>query len=52
MIDSPEKDNIRTYRYDDSEYTKIVLGNHATFLLHTFKSCMKFNFGPQISIHI
>ena len=22
------------------------------FLLHAFESCMKFNFGPQISIHI
>ena len=52
MIDSPEKNHVWTYRYDDSKYTKIILGYDATFLLHAFESCMKFNFGPQICIHI
>ena len=36
MIDSPEKNYVRTYRYDDSEYTKIILGYHATF----FATCI------------
>ena len=52
MIDSPEKNHVRTYRYDDSKYTKMILGYHAPFLLHAFENCMKFNFGPQICIHI
>ena len=53
MIDSPEKNHERTYGYDDSKYTKMILGYHATFfLLDAFESCMKFNFGPQICIHI
>ena len=30
----------------------MILGYHAIFLLHAFESCMKFNFGPQICIHI
>ena len=46
------KNRMRTYPYDDSKYTKIILGYHATFLPHAFESCMKFNFGPQICIHI
>ena len=48
-----KKNHVRTYRYDDSKYIKMILGYHATFfLLHAFESCMKFNFGPQIYIHI
>ena len=52
MIDSLDKNHVRTYRYDDFEYTKMILGYHASFLLHACESCMKFNFGPQICIHI
>ena len=52
MIDSPEKSHVRTYHYNDSKYNKMILGYHATFLLHAFESCIKFNFGPQICIHI
>ena len=36
MIDSPEKNHMRTYRYDDSKYNKIILGYHATF----FATCI------------
>ena len=36
MIDSPEKNHVHTYRYDDSKYTKMILGHHATF----FATCI------------
>ena len=36
MIDSPEKNHMQTYRYDDSKYTKMILGYHATF----FATCI------------
>ena len=31
-----KKNNTQTYRYDDSKYTKIILGYHATF----FATCI------------
>ena len=51
-MDSLEKNHIQSYCYGNSKYTKIISGFHATFVLHAFESCMKFNFGPKISIHI
>ena len=45
MIDSPEKNHVRTYRYDDSKYTKMILGYHTTFFatciwkLHEIQFC-------------
>ena len=35
-MDSPEKNLIQTYRYDNSKYTKIILCYHATF----FATCI------------
>ena len=47
-----KKNHMQSYGYGNSKYTKIISGLHAAFLLHVFESCMKFNFGPKISIHI
>ena len=53
MKDFPAKNHVRIYRYDDSKYTNMILGYYAKFfLLHEFESCINFNFGPQICIHI
>ena len=48
MIDSLEKNHERTYRYDDSKYTKMILGYHATF----FAACIWKLHEIQICIHI
>ena len=47
MIDSPEKNHVRTYRYDDSENTKMILGYHATFFAICILELSEIQFWPS-----
>ena len=45
------KNHVRTYRYDDSKYTKMILGYHATFFATCIWKLHEIQFWPQICIH-